>query len=248
MTVLLSAEGLTRRFRRGSEEVAALAGTDLHLRSGELVALVGPSGSGKTTLLNLLCGWERPDEGSLRWWPGPGGDGGSIAAPGSPGGGSQGSAGPEALATLPWSELAIVPQGLGLLEDLTVGENVALPARLAGSRRPPAGLAALLERLGLDHLERRRPSEVSLGEQQRASVARALLCHPLLVLADEPTAHQDAGWAASVMGALREVAGSGGSCLVATHNREALDQADRVLTIRDGRIGHNVGQWRSSSS
>src|SRR5438132_11001102 len=108
---LLDATDLRKSYRRGPEEVHALAGVSFSLRTGEVVALVGPSGSGKTTLLNVICGWERPDQGEIRW----SGDGPQVA--------------PD---RRPWRDLAIVPQDLGLLEELSVLENVELPLRLSG--------------------------------------------------------------------------------------------------------------------
>ena len=212
---LLEARGLDKRYRRGAEWVHAVAGVDLALFPGELVALVGPSGSGKSSLLGLLAGWEPPDAGELAWAP--------AAAGGAPG----------------WSELATVPQALGLLEDLTVRENVALPVRLRlGRRRATEGRTEeLLGLFGLAELADRSPSETSQGQQQRAAVARALVLTPQLVLADEPSAHQDAAWVHDVFAALRQVVHDrGAACLVATHDPDALRFADRVLHLADGQL------------
>jgi ABC-type lipoprotein export system ATPase subunit len=207
---LLRAEGLSKTYRRGEELVHALADVGLELAPGELVGLVGRSGSGKTTLLNVLAGWEHADAGRLER-PG-------DAAPG-------------------WTDIAMVPQKLGLLEELTVRENIEHPLRLAGvldgrSER----VDELLERLGLSHLQDRQPRETSLGEQQRAALARALVRRPGLLLADEPTGHQDAGFAARVFESLREAASSGTTCLLATHNERVIPHLDRVLRIADGRL------------
>jgi ABC-type lipoprotein export system ATPase subunit len=212
---LLEARGLDKSYRRGAERVHALRGVDLALYPGELVALVGPSGSGKSSLLGLLAGWEPPDAGELSWAP--------AAAGGAPG----------------WSELATVPQALGLLEDLTVRENVALPVRLRlGRRRATEGRTEeLLGLFGLAELADRSPSETSLGQQQRAAVARALVLTPQLVLADEPSAHQDAAWVHDVFAALRQVVHDrGAACVVATHDPDALRFADRVLHLTDGEL------------
>ncbi|HEX2850297.1 MAG TPA: ATP-binding cassette domain-containing protein [Acidimicrobiales bacterium] len=209
--------GVTKRFRRGREVVHAIEAVTFDLREGELVVLVGPSGSGKSTLLNLLAGWEAPDEGALCWSP-------TLSdAPAS---------------DRPWSEVALVPQALGLVDDLSVRENVALPLRLAGLRRAERDARALglLERFGLAALRDRLPAETSLGEQQRAALARALVVTPRLLLADEPTAHQDAAWTEAVLVAIREAAHAGTACLVATHNPDAVPVADRLLSMRDGRL------------
>jgi ABC-type lipoprotein export system ATPase subunit len=223
---LVEANGLSKRYRRGAEAVHALREVSLALYPGELVALVGPSGSGKSSLLGMLSGWDLPDEGELTWSAGLG----SATA-----------------AELPWSRLAVVPQALGLVEELSVRENVALPLRLAaGPRRAsddasdeaaPGGRAnALLEAFGLAGLADRSPSEISLGQQQRVAVARALVLEPRLVLADEPSAHQDAAWVQDVFSALRDAAQAGAACLVATHDTDALVFADRILALEDGRL------------
>jgi putative ABC transport system ATP-binding protein len=190
--------------------VHALRGVDLSVAPGEIVGISGASGSGKSTLLAVLCGWEQPDAGDLE------------------------HVGGDAI-SLPWSELALVPQTLGLLEDLTVRENVLLPARL--KKEVDAYVERgdeLMSRLRIDHLADRFPVQVSQGEQQRTSIARALLLRPRLLLADEPTAHQDHGLADVVLDCLREHAAEGGSCVLVSHHRHALDRADRVLTMTDG--------------
>jgi len=209
---------VSKTYRRGDELVHALRDVTFSLGAGEVVALLGPSGSGKSTLLNVLCGWEDPDHGTVTW--------DAIPLDG---------------ATRSWAHLALLPQALGLLEDLSVRENVELPVRLGGGQVGHGGVVgsaadALLAALGLDDLADRAPEEVSLGEQQRAALARALVCSSRLVLADEPTSHQDEAWVGPVFGLLRAAADTGSTCLVATHDPEGLAVADRVLTIRDGRV------------
>jgi putative ABC transport system ATP-binding protein len=212
---LIAVKRLSKSYRRGSETVHALRDVSFSLRPGEVVALFGRSGSGKSTLLNVLCGWEQPDEGEIAWL----GDGVRMA-----------------LANRLWDEIAIVPQTLGLVGELTVRENVELPLRLSGSTGEAGKhrVLGLLSALGLEALAERSPDEISIGEQQRTAVARALALSPRLVLADEPTGHQDAGWAVGVLQALRDAAGEGTCCLVATHNTEAVPFADTILSIRDG--------------
>jgi len=213
VSVIVEAVGLRKSYRRGPEEVHALRQADLLLRAGELVALVGPSGSGKTTLLNLLCGWEQPDGGRLSW--------SSMSGRQEP----------------PWSEVAIVPQDLGLIDELTVAENVELPLWLAGQlEQGRTGAADLLGRLGLAGHADRLPAEVSLGERQRVALARAMVVRPRLLLADEPTAHQDADWAAAMLQAVRDLARQGSCCVVATHSQELLAEVDRVVAISDGEL------------
>lgn len=209
---VLEARGLQRAFRRGPEVVHAVEDANLTLEPGEVVALVGPSGSGKSTLLSLLSGWDHPQAGVILW----------AGEPATP-------------AERTWRELAIVPQALGLTEELSVLENIELPARLVGEEKRER-FEQLLEEFGLADLAERLPSEISIGEQQRVAVARALLLSPVVLLADEPTGHQDAEMAERVMSRLRMSAAHGTACLVATHSPEAVAFADRVVGIRDGRV------------
>jgi putative ABC transport system ATP-binding protein len=213
---ILAGERLTKVYMRGMEQIHALDDVDLALRPGEVAGLVGRSGSGKTTLLNILAGWERPDGGTLTWL----GDGVRTD-----------------VARLPWGRLAIVPQSFGLMEELTIRENVEYPARLAAVLAARHGrVDNLLGDLGLMHLADRLPFETSIGEQQRAAVARALVLSPQLLLADEPTGHQDAGWSDTVLALLKEAAAGGTSCLVATHNTDAVPYFDVVREMSNGRL------------
>ncbi|MEU2350488.1 ABC transporter ATP-binding protein [Modestobacter sp. NPDC049651] len=214
MTGGFAGTGLVKRFTRGAETVTALAGVDLAVGAGELVALVGPSGSGKSTLLALLCGWETPDGGTLTY---------------------RGALADRRPDTLGWPELALVPQALGLVPDLSLADNVLLPARLRGTLAAEADRArALLADVGVDHLADRYPHQASLGEQQRVAVARALLLRPAVLLADEPTAHQDRGHADGLLDAVTAAARDGAAVLLATHDEVAWARADRVLSMRDG--------------
>lgn len=213
---VLDATGLSKLYRRGPEEVHALRDASLRIDAGEIVALVGPSGSGKTTLLSVLAGWETADRGGFRFM------------------------GREVVdaTSLDWADLAIVPQTFGLVEELSVRENVQLPTRL-GQPHPggtPERVDHLLADLGLVALADRLPAEVSLGEQQRTALARALVLRPRLLMADEPTGQQDAGWTRGVVRALQGVASEGTACLIATHHRALVRYADRVLAIHDGSV------------
>lgn len=216
--LLLEARNIGKTYIRGSEEVHAVDSVSFSLTSGELVGLVGPSGSGKTTLLNLLAGWEQPNTGRLIWF--------------------EEQNGPFDVQR--WSDVALVPQTLGLLEELSILENVELPKRLgACANVDHQRVGALLEALGLVQFQDRTPPEVSLGEQQRTAVARALLCRPRLLLADEPTGHQDAMWARGVFRSLRAACDEGTTCLVATHNQEVLRFFDRILVVEDGQLAES---------
>ncbi|MCI0635094.1 MAG: ATP-binding cassette domain-containing protein [Actinobacteria bacterium] len=210
--LVLEATDVTKSYRRGDEVVHALEGVGVSIRAGELVGLVGRSGSGKTTLLNVIAGWEHEDSGSVVR---PGGNG---RPPG-------------------WAELAVVPQKLGLLDELTVRENIEYPARLTGRREElRERIDELMESLGIAHLHARYPKETSLGEQQRAAVARALVLSPALLLADEPTGHQDRVSEGRVIDAFGRAAANGTCCLIATHNEALAPRLDRVLNMADGRL------------
>ena len=178
----------------------------LAVRQGELAVLLGRSGSGKSTLLMVAGGWTAPDTGVVHL-PGAG-----------------------------WDKTSYLAQRFGLLPELTVAENVALPFRIAGAD-DGGRVAAVLERLGLTRLSDRLPMETSVGQQQRTALARSLVVEPAALLADEPTSHQDAGSAARVWDALARACNGGTACLVATHDESAARHADVVFPIDDGRVG-----------
>ena len=193
-----------RTFRRGAEDVAAVRPASLTVHAGELVVVRGPSGSGKTTLLNLLLGWEQPDAGAVVR---------SEAA----------------------ASAAVVPQRLGLLDHLTVAENVAIAHR--GRRRAARASidpGEVASRLNLGHLARRVPPETSLGEQQRAACARAIVAARAFLVADEPTSHQDGLNAGLVVDELVAAAHGGTAVVVATHDARVTERADRLVTMVDG--------------
>ena len=213
---LVVIDRVTKTYRRGSRDIIALSGVSLELTTGEIVLVRGRSGSGKTTLLNILAGWEEPDSGTISW-------GTDFVSDGT--------------ADRTWSEVSVIPQALGLLAELPIEENVALPIRLGAASGPQAGsVNRLLERLEIEHLADRSIGEAALGEQQRAAVARALITRPSLVLADEPTAHQDRVRLDIVWSLLREATRRGSSVLVASHNPEATDYADRIYDLIDGKL------------
>jgi putative ABC transport system ATP-binding protein len=211
---VVSALEVSKTFRHhGGDVVHALESVSFEARPGEIVGLVGRSGSGKTTLLNLIAGWEQPTTGEVVWDDG--------IDPSSPA----------------WSAVAVVPQKLGLMEELSVEENVGYPARLAGLVDERSDeIEELIEVLGLGHLRSRYPREASVGEQQRTAIARALAIPTRVLLADEVTAHQDTASGKRVFAAIRLAADAGTAVVVATHNPEVIRHLDRVLTMADGRL------------
>jgi putative ABC transport system ATP-binding protein len=211
---LATAEGVGKEYRRGPDTIHAVRDATLDLRRGELAALVGRSGSGKSTLLALLAGLQTPDTGRIRY---------RLSSPDP--------------AALPWRELAFLPQRFGLLPELGARENVELPARLAGELDERGDwIETLIARLGLAELADRPPHETSIGQQQRTALARALVLQPAVLLADEPTSHQDAGWRDEVWAVLEQAAERGTSCLIATHEERVADYATRVWRIDGGAV------------
>jgi putative ABC transport system ATP-binding protein len=218
---LLSATQIHRRYGRGGTSTVALQDASLDLAAGELVVVMGPSGSGKSTLLGMLAGFETPDSGSVMWRG-------------------------QSLADLPATEVArrrasefgVVFQSLGLFPALTARENVHLPLLISGADPESAAAAAAkwLRRLGLEDRAEHRLFELSLGQQQRVAVARALAPEPDIVLADEPTAELDHEAATVVIEALREVSLRGGGVILASHDPHVLLVADRVVVCRAGRL------------
>jgi ABC-type lipoprotein export system ATPase subunit len=218
---LLSAEELHRTYGHGGTGTAALRGVSLHLAPGELVVVMGPSGSGKSTLLGVLGGFEPPDGGGVMW------RGRSIA-----------DLSAAEVARRRASEFGVVFQSLGLFPALTARENVYLPLLISGDDPNSSAVAAegWLRRLGLEGRAEHRLFELSLGQQQRVAVARALAPDPDIVLADEPTAELDHEAAIVVIEALREVSLRGGGVILASHDPRVLPAADRVLVLRAGRL------------
>jgi ABC-type lipoprotein export system ATPase subunit len=213
-----STRGLAKAYGAGRSRRAILAGVDLDLAAGELVAVVGRSGSGKSTLLHLLGGLERPDAGEI--------DVGGVRVD---------RADERALTELRRRRVGFVFQFFHLIPELTGAENVTLPARLAGAGAgADARARALIERLGVAEASSRLPGVLSGGEQQRLAVARALVNDPVLVLADEPTGNLDEESGHQVLQLLRSLADEGRSVLLVTHEPEAAAIADRVLHLRQG--------------
>jgi putative ABC transport system ATP-binding protein len=206
---------------RGDPPVVALAGVDLHITRGELVAIVGASGSGKSTLLHVMGTLERPSGGIVR-----------VA------GHDTSTMSDKQLSGLRARQLGFVFQQFFLLDGLSVVDNVAdgliyRGIRIADRRRLAA---AAIERVGLSHRITHRPNQLSGGEQQRTAIARALAGRPALVMADEPTGNLDTTTGASILQLLRELHEEGTTIVVITHDHDVAAAMDRRIEIRDGRI------------
>ena len=205
----------------GEPPVVALAGVDLRLDQGELVAIIGPSGSGKSTLLHVMGTLERPTAGVVR-----------IA------GEDTSTMSDTQLSGLRARRLGFVFQQFFLLDGLSVLDNVADGLLYRGGhiaeRRRLA--EAAIERVGLAHRITHRPNQLSGGERQRTAIARALAGRPALVMADEPTGNLDSATGGSLLALLRELHREGTTIVVITHDLEVAAAMERRVEIRDGRI------------
>ncbi|WP_245194684.1 ABC transporter ATP-binding protein [Kitasatospora phosalacinea] len=215
-------EDVHRTFGAGDRAVHAVRGVSFTAREGELTALRGRSGSGKTTLLNLVGGLDTPSSGRV-----------SIA------GTDLASLDEAGRLELRRDRIGFVFQSFGLISVLTAAENVGVPMRLrrVAVREREERVRTLLAMVGLAEHAEQRPTEMSGGQQQRVAVARALANEPALLIADEPTGQLDSDTGLAIMQLLRAVVRSEGvTALVATHDPQLMELADRVLELRDGRI------------
>ncbi len=218
---ILVAEGVQKVYRTGAGSVAALVDLDLRIRSGEFLAVMGPSGSGKTTLLNCLSGLDNLD-------------GGRVIVEGLDIHGLS-----DAKRTRHRAErMGFIFQAFNLIPVFTAAENVELPLLLAGSSPADARLRAeeTLDRVGLGNRKNHRPNELSGGEQQRVTIARALAGRPAIVWADEPTGNLDSETAESVMDLLKELNSEGLTLVLVTHDPAIGASAQKLIRMRDGAI------------
>ena len=219
---MIAARQLSKTYHAGALSHAALDDVTLDIAAGQCIGIVGRSGSGKSTLLNLLAGIDRPTTGTLTIGDT---DVAALRAAALPG----------------WRgrTVGIVFQAFQLLPTLTAAENVMLPMDFAGalpSRDRHARALDLLDRVGLAAHANKLPATLSGGEQQRVAIARALANDPPLVLADEPTGNLDVTTGSAVAQLLVEVARSGKTVVIVTHDRDVAARADRVITLVDGRV------------
>jgi putative ABC transport system ATP-binding protein len=227
---MIELRGVSRAYRTPQGEFLALAGVDLCVAPGELIAVVGTSGSGKSTLIHLIAGIDRPTAGSVR-----------VA------GADVGALGESALAGWRGTTVGVVFQSFQLLPTLTILENVVLPIDFCATAPPDQARARglrLLDRVGIADQAHKLPSALSGGQQQRAAIARALANDPAVIAADEPTGNLDSRTAASVLALLAALARDGKTVVLVTHERELGRIADRVITLADGRLIDDARQAR----
>ena len=225
--VTVAVRGLTKTYGQGIAQVAAVRDVDLDAHAGEVLLVMGPSGSGKTTLLLMLGALLRPTSGS-------------IVVTGRSHGSVDLATTPErALPALRAHTFGFIFQDYALLDALSATENIAVAANIAGTKGTAAHNRAqhLLDRVGLAHRATARPSQMSGGEQQRVSVARALANDPPVLLADEPTANLDASRGRDLARLLRQLADEDDrSVVIVSHDDRLREVADRVLWLEDGRF------------
>jgi putative ABC transport system ATP-binding protein len=235
--MILELQQVEKSFPLEAQNVEVLRGVNFSVRDGEFLTLMGPSGSGKSTLLNVVCGLEPPTSGTV------------LLA------GQDLYALDETRRTLLRRDTTgFVFQFFNLIPHLTVEENVALPLRIAGQdpRAHHAHIEALLDMVGIGHRATHRPSQLSGGEMQRVTIARALVARPRVVLADEPTGNVSERMGREIMLLLRQCNREfGQTILLVTHSHRDAAFGDRVLFLHDGRIsadsalhGHEVDEAR----
>ncbi len=217
---ILRVERLSKKYGKGENEVIAVDDMNFSIMKGEFVAIVGSSGSGKSTLLHLLGGVDRPTSGKVYI------EGNDIYALND-----------DKLAIFRRRQVGLIYQFYNLIPILNVEENITLPCELDGNPAAPEALQELVQTLGLDQRLKHLPNELSGGQQQRVSIGRALINHPAIVLADEPTGNLDSKASDEIVELLKVSNQKfNQTVIMITHNMEIAKIADRIIQIEDGRI------------
>lgn len=232
---ILEVQALKKTYttRMGSNQVEALKNVSFSVEEGEYVTIMGESGSGKTTLLNILAALDRPTGGSVRL------DGQELSAIRE-----------SKIAAFRRDRLGFVFQDFNLLDTFSIEDNIFLPLVLAG--KTPQEMKKRLEpiaaQLGITSILKKYPYEVSGGQKQRTAVARALITHPRLILADEPTGALDSRATDELLGLFEKINRSGQTILMVTHSVKAASHAGRVLFIKDGVVFHQLYRGQESDA
>ena len=217
---ILRAEGICKTYHTGMVDVHALKKCDINIRKGEFTAIIGKSGSGKSTLLRILGSMDRPDEGKVYI------DDIDIS-----------ELNDRQLSKLRREKIGYVYQNYSLIPEYTAYENIALPVILDNQDVDEDEINELLVSLQIEHCRNKFPDQMSGGEQQRTAIARALIMHPAVVYADEPTGNLDAESAENVAAMLSLAAAKYKQTIVmVTHDKQMAEYADRILNIVDGQV------------
>lgn len=225
MTPVVDMHDITKVYGSGEAEVRAVDGVDLTVQQGEYVAIMGASGSGKSTLMNIIGALDVATSGIYRI------DGVDI-----------GDLDDDALSLVRNRRIGFIFQAFNLIPRMSAVANVELPLMYRGVRRGVRRQRALaaLAQVGLADRSHHQPNELSGGQQQRVAVARALAMEPSLMLADEPTGNLDSKSTADVLDLFDRIHGEGKTIVIITHEDEVASRAERVVTLRDGRIESDV--------
>ena len=217
---ILRVDNLTKIYGKGATKVTALDNVSLSVEKGEFVAIVGASGSGKSTLLHLIGGVDRPTRGKVFI------EGKDIYAMDD-----------ETLAIFRRRQVGLIYQFYNLIPILNVEENITLPLELDGRQADEQELNELLKTLGLKERRKHLPNELSGGQQQRTSIGRAIITHPAIILADEPTGNLDSKSSDEIVELLKlSNKKYKQTVIMITHNLEIAAAADRIIKIEDGHI------------
>lgn len=217
---ILRVQNLTKIYGSGASQVMALDNVSFTAQKGEFIAIIGPSGSGKSTLLHILGGVDRPTSGKVFV------DGNDVYAQND-----------EQLAIFRRREVGLIYQFYNLIPVLNVTENITLPVLMDGRKVNQKRLSELISTLGLNGREKHLPNQLSGGQQQRVSIGRALMNSPMLVLADEPTGNLDSKNSQEIVELLKVSNKKYNQTLIIiTHDERIALQADRIISIEDGRI------------
>ena len=217
---ILKVENLTKIYGKGENQVIALDNINFSVEKGEFVAIVGASGSGKSTLLHLIGGVDRPTSGKVYI-----GDKDIY------------SFNDDKLAIFRRRQVGLIYQFYNLIPILNVEENIKLPLELDNTKVSKQELDSLIQLLGLTDRKKHLPNELSGGQQQRTSIGRALITHPAIILADEPTGNLDSKSSEEIVALLRKSNKEYKQTIIMiTHNLEIAKCADRIIQIEDGKI------------
>ena len=217
---VLRLEDVTKIYRMGSVEVAALNGVSLEISAGEMVSIMGPSGSGKSTLMNVIGCLDVPTSGKYYL------DGADV-----------GSLSDNRLSEIRGRQIGFVFQTYNLLPRLTARANVELPLVYTSSGRRRRLALDALEKVGLADRAGHKPTELSGGQQQRVGIARALVKEPRILLADEPTGNLDSRSSEEIMALLKSLnRDQGHTVIIVTHEDDIARQTDRMVTVLDGKV------------
>ncbi len=219
MKSIIVANGLTKVYRRGREEIHALKNVDFRANEGEFVSIIGPSGSGKTALLNIIGCLDTPTGGHLQL------NGAEVSGLAE-----------RDLVKLRRENIGFVFQQFHLMPTLTARENIELPLLFSHKNRGRNKIDRVLQMVGLEERGDHLPGQLSGGEMQRVAIGRALINDPHILLADEPTGNLDSDTSLMIFDLFRELNRKGLTLIIVTHNKDLARRAEKMYTLRDGKI------------